>query len=102
MVEAPDELQKSFTIPDDHLKVCNDLGIPTKGNAAGNTVNLLDLTGQTAPTSPLPAGFTARGIVALVFSILSALLGVIVIAWYGFSEQSPVVTGVASGSGLKE
>lgn len=56
MVEAPDELQKTLRIPDDHIKVCNDLGIPIRGNAAGNTVNVLDLTGQTAPVSPLPAG----------------------------------------------
>lgn len=56
MVEAPDELQRTLTIPEDHIKVCNELGIPTKGNAAGNTENVLDLTGQTVPASPLPAG----------------------------------------------
>lgn len=32
--------------------------------------------------------FTARGIVALVFSIITGLLGLAVIAWYGFAEPS--------------
>lgn len=36
---------------------------------------------------PLPAGFTARGIVALVFSCLAALLGMATITWYGFAEM---------------
>ena len=31
--------------------------------------------------------FTTRGIVALVFSCLSGILGVSVIAWYGFAES---------------
>ena len=34
--------------------------------------------------------FTTRGIVALVFSCVSGILGVAVIAWYGFAE--PVLT----------
>lgn len=41
--------------------------------------------------------FTTRGIVAMVFSCLSGILGVSVIAWYGFAaspEGSPLgVTG---------
>ena len=32
--------------------------------------------------------FTPRGIVALVFSILSGLIGVAVIAWYGFAPDT--------------
>lgn len=32
--------------------------------------------------------FTTRGIVALVFSCLSGILGVSVIAWYGFAESA--------------
>lgn len=55
-VEAPLELQKTLTLPQDHIDVCNAGKVPVKGNAAGNTKNLLDLTGQNAPPSPLPAG----------------------------------------------
>lgn len=56
MVEAPLELQKTLTLPADHLAACAAVGAPTTGNAAGNTVNLLDLSGQNSPPAPLPAG----------------------------------------------
>lgn len=78
------ELQQSgLQIPQDHLQSCHAAGTPTSGNAAANTVNFLDLTGQNLSPAPLPAGFTARGVVALVFSIVSAFLGLGFIAWYG-------------------
>lgn len=57
MVEAPMEMQKTLTIPANHLANCAVDGTPTSGNAAGNTVNLLDLTGQNTPPAPLPAGY---------------------------------------------
>ncbi|MCJ1304802.1 hypothetical protein MMC08_007615 [Hypocenomyce scalaris] len=86
MVEAPSALQESLTIPSDHLAACATAGVPTAGNAAGNTVDFFDLKGVNKPPAPLPAGFTARGIVALVFSCLSAFAGMAVIAWYGAGE----------------
>ncbi|KAI0832957.1 multicopper oxidase [Hypoxylon sp. FL0890] len=88
MVEAPLDLQKTISIPQDQLDACAAQNIPTVGNAAGNTVNLLDLTGQPSPPPPLPDGFTARGKVALAFSCLSGILGVIVVAWYGLAPDA--------------
>ncbi|KAH8892032.1 hypothetical protein GQ53DRAFT_746474 [Thozetella sp. PMI_491] len=55
-VEAPLELQKSLKIPQDHLDACSAGNVPTTGNAAANTVNFLDLTGQNVPPAPLPDG----------------------------------------------
>ena len=81
LVEAPQEIQQSLSIPQVHLDVCKAGGVPVAGNAAGNTVDVLDLKGQNESVKPLPAGFTARGIVALVFSCVSAFLGMAVIAW---------------------
>ena len=63
--------------------MCQAQAIPTAGNAAGNTVDLFDVTGEDAPPPPLPAGFKAKGIVALVFSSVSAFAGMAVITWYG-------------------
>lgn len=77
------DLQNSITLPQNHLQACEAQGIATKGNAAGNTVDLFDLTGENVSPPPLPTGFTARGIVALVFSCVSAVLGLVVISWYG-------------------
>lgn len=82
MVEAPLDLQKTLTIPEGHFDACRAGGVPYTGNAANNTVNFLDLAGANSPPKPLPAGFTPRGIVALVFSVISALLGLGVIIWY--------------------
>ena len=83
MIEAPLDLQKSLTIPPDHFAACAAQGLPTVGNAAGNTKDLFDLTGENLPPPPLPSGFTAKGIVALIFSCISAVMGIAVIMWYG-------------------
>jgi len=82
MIEAPLELQKSLVIPQSHFDTCVKGKKPYAGNAAGNTKDFLDLTGQNVQPAPLPAGFTARGIVALTFSVLAALIGMAVIIWY--------------------
>jgi len=79
-----------LSIPSSHFETCALTNSPTSGNAAGNTVNLLDLTGANTSVPPLPAGFTPKGIVALVFSALSAVLGMLVITWYG---TMPIVGG---------
>ena len=90
MVEAPLELQQqNLTIPANHKEACTSQGLPIAGNAAGNTKDWFDLTGENAPPAPLPDGFTARGIVALLFSGLSALLGLAVVVWYGSGEIKP-------------
>lgn len=81
MIEAPLEMQKTLSIPDDHYANCKDLNVPTAGNAAGNTVDVFDLKGENRAVAPLPAGFTAKGIVALVFSCIAAFAGIAAIAW---------------------
>jgi len=51
IVESPLELQKTLVIPQAQLDICECS--PTKGNAAGNTEDHLDLTGaNTAPPNP--------------------------------------------------
>ena len=60
--------------------------MPTAGNAAARTTDLLNVDGANVQLPPLPAGFTARGIVALVFSIIAAFIGLASIIWYGMGE----------------
>ena len=86
MIEAPQQMQERLTIPQDHLAACQAAKIPFQGNAAGNAEDFLDLSGQNVQQKFLPNGFTARGIVALAFSCLSALLGVAFIVVYGLSD----------------
>lgn len=57
MIEAPLAMQQNLTIPDNHLAACTAGGVPYAGNAAGNTVNLLDLSGQNHPPARLPDGY---------------------------------------------
>ncbi|KAL8899555.1 MAG: hypothetical protein Q9207_006139 [Kuettlingeria erythrocarpa] len=105
MVEAPLELQQSLSlarspyasanssalaIPPSHVEACTSQGLPLAGNAAGNTEDLLNLEGENLPPKPLPAGFTPKGVVALVFSIIAAFVGMVVIGWYGALEVKGV------------
>ncbi|KAJ4989338.1 multicopper oxidase [Stagonosporopsis vannaccii] len=96
-IEAPLELQKT-TISPEHYELCarNHPPISTVGNAAGNTIDLLDLTGEPAPPDSLPAGFTTKGVVALIISTLNALAMIGIIAWYGMLPGPEKETG-ASG-----
>lgn len=110
MIEAPSLLQSSplsRSIPQSHHDACTAQNIPTVGNAAGNDVDFLNLKGAPGPPAPLPPGFTPRGVVALVFSILCAFLGIAVIAWYGGGEigkQEPGKGGkeVVAAAGVED
>ena len=81
MIEAPTELQKTLTIPQGPLDLCHKQNIATTGNVAGNSKDLFDLKGANVAVKPLPSGFEAKGIVALVFSCVAAFLGMAVISW---------------------
>ncbi|KAI5457093.1 Fet3 ferroxidase-like protein [Mariannaea sp. PMI_226] len=85
LIEAPKQIQESTHIPQDHWDVCAAANMSTKGNAAGNVDDFFDLKGENKQPAWLPAGFTTRGIIALVFSVISAVLGVTSIVIYGLS-----------------
>lgn len=82
MIEAPLDLQNSLTIPEDHYQVCRASNTQYAGNAAGHTQNVYNLKGANTMVAPLPDGFTAGGIVALVFSCIAGVLGLASIVWY--------------------
>jgi iron transport multicopper oxidase len=95
MIEAPQQMQERMTIPDGAYDTCKAAGVAYEGNAAANTEDFLDLTGQNKQVAWLPAGFTAKGIVAMVFSCVSAFLGLAFISLYG-------ATGIQSKKGETE
>ena len=83
MIEAPLEIQaQRLNITSQHYDACVSQGLPITGNAAGNSLDWMNLQGENTSPSPLPTGFAARGIVALVFSCISAFLGLAVISWW--------------------
>lgn len=84
IVEAPELLAQQY-VPQASYDLCAAQNIATNANAAGNT-DLLNLSGQNAPVGPLPDGILGRGIAALFFCGLSALIGMATIAWYGLHQ----------------
>lgn len=96
LIEDPEGIQAVETqqLTDDSKRACQRLGIPVEANAAGNT-NFLDLTGEPVQVKELPAGFTASGIVALVFSCITGFLGIAAISYYGMSDIPDVEIRVA-------
>jgi iron transport multicopper oxidase len=79
----------------DFINSCKKNGIDMEGNAAGNSKDFLDLSGQNLQQKALPSGFTARGIVALVFSCIAAFLGLAAISFYGMADIKNVEERVA-------
>lgn len=87
LVEAPLLMQSDqMSILPSHFEACAKLGISTSGNAAGNSVDWLDLTGENLQVKPLPLGFTLRGYVALLACTLAALYGLRSIYVYGMED----------------
>lgn len=108
-IEAPLQLQANLVIPEDHLAVCKAAGIASEGNAAGNTEDFLDLTGQNVQPAVIPYGaFTTKGYVAMTFSVMSAILGILALTVYGLTDMKyhdPEVTnqvgsGIEPGTGI--
>ena len=66
-----------------------------EGNAAANSKDYLNLKGENVQHKRLPTGFTARGIVALVFSCIAGVLGLATIAYYGMNDIADVEERVA-------
>lgn len=94
IIESPLTLQSRYLspnsttsndlgLPPSHLAACRVASIATEGNAAANRADPLDLSAQNVSPGPIPTGFTPRGIVALTFTVLAAVVGCAVLAWYG-------------------
>lgn len=82
-VTAPAEIQNSIVIPQIITDQCKDQGIPTSGNAAGLTGQ--DFTGIAGVLTPFPDTFTTNGVVALLGTIASALVGLVAVVWFSRS-----------------
>lgn len=89
LVEDPFGIQEtqSQQISANHLEVCKSCSVSTEGNAAANTEDLTDLTGQNVQHGTIPSGFTKKGIIAMTFSCFAGILGIITIAIYGMMDM---------------
>ncbi|PQE09581.1 Iron transport multicopper oxidase FET3 protein [Rutstroemia sp. NJR-2017a WRK4] len=90
-IEAPELIQERITVPADHYAVCAATGVATEGNAAGNTEDYMDLKGQNVQVGWIPYGsFTTKRVVAMAFSVLSAVVGIVSLSVYGMSGSGYV------------
>ncbi|SCU90226.1 LAMI_0E01156g1_1 [Lachancea mirantina] len=85
LIEDPLGIQQnaSQALSDNHRKCCQNLGVPIEGNAAGNSADFFDLAGENVQEKSIPPGFTKKGIVAMFFSCLAGVLGLVTIGVYG-------------------
>ncbi|KAG0045787.1 hypothetical protein BGZ83_008999 [Gryganskiella cystojenkinii] len=100
IIEAPEIMPSVLKIDPSHYEHCKALGIPYKGNAAGN--DGLDLTGANLGPDPLPGTFTGKGIVALVFTIIAALLGLGTVIWYAREDDAQIAAQIAQAKNTEE
>ncbi|KAI8318680.1 hypothetical protein GQ54DRAFT_300005 [Martensiomyces pterosporus] len=84
-VEAPDVMQKKIKVPQQIYDQCAAAGIKTSGNAAGREG--FDLRGAPDGPHPYQLGWTSKAKGAMAGCILSALVGICTIVWYGWSSQ---------------
>ncbi|CCE65542.1 hypothetical protein TPHA_0L01890 [Tetrapisispora phaffii CBS 4417] len=92
LIEDPESIQaeSSQALTQNSIDVCNNVGVLYQGNAAGNIADYTDLTGQNIQQKSIPSGFTAKGVVAMTFSCLAGILGLLTIAVYGLMEMPDV------------
>lgn len=93
IVEAPEKMQERLEVPQQILDQCKAAGIPTEGNAAGKRG--FDLEG--APYGPMvyPLGWTRKAKGGMAGCVLSAMVGIGSILWYGWRSRKqyrPVAT----------
>ncbi|KAF9942525.1 hypothetical protein BGZ75_007172 [Mortierella antarctica] len=99
IIEAPEIMPSVLKIDQTHIDHCKALNIPFRGNAAGNEG--LDLTGENVGPDPLPGTFTAKGKVALAFTIISALLGLATVIWYAREDDAQLSAEIARAKAAK-
>ncbi|KAJ1962113.1 ferroxidase fet3 [Dipsacomyces acuminosporus] len=92
-IEAPNMMQKKLKIPQQIYKQCEAAGIPSSGNAAGHEG--YDLHGVPFGPFPYPVGWTRKATGAMAACVISALVGICAIVWFGWISNrayKPVAT----------
>ncbi|CCK73450.1 ferroxidase FET3 NDAI_0G04650 [Naumovozyma dairenensis CBS 421] len=92
LIEDPENIQavESQNFTANELNVCKNKNIPVSGNAAGDSVDFLNLKDELVQPKAIPDGFTKKGIIAMVFSCLCGVLGLIMLSVYGLMDISDV------------
>jgi iron transport multicopper oxidase len=81
-IEAPAQALTTVIPPQIMKDHCTALSMPSSGNAVG--LYTTDLPGVTTGPYRQTFGFKPKGIIAMTFSGLVAVLGMMVVTWYAF------------------
>jgi iron transport multicopper oxidase len=102
-IEAPLEIQNTTSqqLTESHQNACANVGINPLTNAAGNT-DFLNLKGQNVQRPDVPSGFTKKGIIAMVFTCLSGILGLAALSAYGLIDIKNLEEKVARDLDIDE
>ncbi|KAH6570912.1 hypothetical protein BSLG_006164 [Batrachochytrium salamandrivorans] len=89
IIEAPDVMKKTITIPQATTDQCQAMGMSVKGNAFGYD-DTTTFDGVLA-IDVYPEGFTGRTIGAFAGTVISALLGLAFVIWYASADHPDAV-----------
>lgn len=81
LLEAPLQAQAVLSPPPALQSQCIAQGFPVSGNAAGHN-STTDFKGLTIGPFPQKLGWLPKGIGAMAGCVLSAVLGMLAVAWY--------------------
>ena len=84
-IAAPEVMAKEMTVPSTVYEHCQMQGISTTGNAGGIANSTTNFGALPAPPKLLVTGWTDTMIGTFVACIISAIIGLVTICWYGFS-----------------
>ncbi|KAG9035834.1 ferroxidase fet3 [Tulasnella sp. JGI-2019a] len=92
LVEAPTVLASSETYraPSMIYSQCAQQNIPTSGNAAGHNDSASNYSGWKLGPYPQQLGWHSKGIGAMTGCVLSAVLGMAAVVWYGATGISEI------------
>lgn len=86
VIEAPEQIQKNLNVPSYMYQQCQQQGLPYTGNAGG-LQSLTNFGALPAGPTPLSPGWTPKAIGTFVACLITALLGIGTVSWYGFSSK---------------
>lgn len=87
VITSPGEFMNNITVPQGMLQQCQAQGLPYSGNAGG-LQSLTDFGTLSRGPTPLEAGWTAKAVGTFVACLVTCLLGMATICWYGFASSN--------------
>lgn len=99
ILQAPEIVAQNQTLPSEIASQCAALGMPTSGNAGGVMNSVTNFGTLRKAPALLTTGWTATAVGTFTACLITALLGIATICWYGFSSGLQEDEDEAKGEG---